>query len=138
MPNENSVARKAVRFVIKYEEKQGREVVDVQSDRKFRGFDLFSFSANKKDIRTIEVKGTKSNGIPDCFETEFTRNKRLIATHMYVVSFRNPKYPALYAIPASEFLPEHLKETMHYKISTTFTKNLDKYRINIGSKKEKK
>ena len=129
MANENSLSRKAVRFVINYERKRGRRVVDVQSNGKFRGFDLFSFSKDKKDIRTIEVKGTAGKGIPDCFETEFTRNKKLMATHMYVVCFENPKKPILYTIPASAFLPEHLKETMHYKISSTFiTKELPKFR----------
>ncbi len=129
MPNEDSISRKAVSYVIEYEKKQGRHTLDVQSNGKFRGFDVFSFSKDKKDIRTIEVKGTAGKGIPDCFETEFTRNKKLIATHMYVVCFINPKKPILYTIPASAFLHEHLKETIHYKISSTFiTKILPKYK----------
>jgi len=115
-----------------YEKKQGRHVMDVQSNGKFRGFDVFSFSKDKKDIRTIEVKGTAGSGIPDCFETEFTRSKKLIATHMYVVCFQNIKKPTLYVIPASAFKPEHLKETMHYKISSTFiTKVLPKHKVTI-------
>ena len=130
MPNENSLSRKAVRFAIDFEEKNGRMVVDVQSDRKFRGFDIFSFSKDKKDIRTIEVKGTAGKGIPDCFETEFTRDKRLIATHMYVVSYENEEKPKLFAIPASAFKPEHLKTTIHYKISSPFvTRILSKYLV---------
>lgn len=130
MPNENSIARKAVKLVLDYEKKHGRTVVDVQSDRKFRGFDIFSFSKDKKDIRTIEVKGTAGDGIPDCFETEFTRDKRLIATHMYVVSYKNINKPTLYIIPASAFKPEHLKTTMHYRISAPFkTRILPKYKV---------
>jgi len=130
MPNENSVARKAVRFVLEYEKKNGRNVVDVQSDKKFRGFDVFSFSKDKKDIRTIEVKGTERSGIPDCFETEFTRDKRLIATHMYVVNYVNPDEPVLYVIPASAFKSEHLRTNIHYKISSPFiTKILPKYKV---------
>lgn len=127
----DSVSKKAIDFVIQYEIKQGRNVLDVQTNKNFRGFDIFSFSKDKKDIRTIEVKGTtRKNGIPDCFETEFTRNKKLIATHMYVVNFVNLKKPDLYIIPASAFKPEHLRETIHYKISSTFkTKILPKYKI---------
>lgn len=129
MPNENSISRKAVKFVLEYEIKHGKNVVDVQSDKKFRGFDVFSFSKDKKDIRTIEVKGTTGAGIPDCFETEFTRDKRLIATHMYVVKYEKLKKPILYIIPASAFKPEHLKMTTHYKISSPFiTKVLPKFK----------
>ncbi len=133
MANDDSVSRKAVRFVLDYETQQGRTVVDVQSDKQFRGFDVFSFSKDKKDIRTIEVKGTeRKNGIPDCFETEFTKEKRLIATHMYVVNFSNPNKTVLYAIPAAAFKPEYLRTTMHYKISSSFkTKILPKYQVLI-------
>ncbi|NCD01267.1 DUF3883 domain-containing protein [bacterium] len=131
MANDDSISRKAVKFVLDYEMQQGRTVVDVQSNKQFRGFDVFSFSKDKKDIRTIEVKGTeRKNGIPDCFETEFTREKRLIATYMYVVNFSNPQKIILYVIPASAFKPEYLKTTTHYKISSTFrTKILPKYRV---------
>lgn len=127
----DNVSKKAIDFVVQYEIKQGRNVLDVQTNKNFRGFDIFSFSKDKKEIRTIEVKGTtRKNGIPDCFETEFTRNKKLIATHMYVVNFVNLEKPDLYIIPSSAFKPEHLKETIHYKISSTFkTKILPKYKI---------
>lgn len=133
MANENSLSRKAVRFVAKYERKLGNTVIDVQSDKNFKGFDLISISKNKKDIKTIEVKGTThKNGIPDCFETEFSRTKKLIATHMYVVSYVNVSKPVLYAIPSSAFKQEHLKEVIHYKISSNFkTKELPKYLVNL-------
>lgn len=130
MPNEKSISRKAVKFVVDYEKKQGRIVVDVQSNRKFRGFDIFSFSKDNRDIRTIEIKGTRGSGIPDCFETEFTREKRLIATHMYVVSYENANSPVLYTIPASAFKSKHLKKTIHYRISTPFkTRVLPLYKV---------
>lgn len=127
----DNVSKKAIDFVVQYEIKQGRNVLDVQNNKSFRGFDIFSFSKDRKEIRTIEVKGTtRKNGIPDCFETEFTRNKKLIATHMYVVNFVNFEKPDLYIIPASAFKPEHLRETIHYKISSTFkTKILPKYKM---------
>lgn len=125
-----SIAKQAVEYVIEYEEKLGRNVVDVQSNRNFRGFDLFSLSKkDKTDIKTIEVKGTNSSaGIPDCFETEFTRSKRLIATHMYVVSFSNPKKIVLYIIPASAFKPEYLSEVIHYKICRELTNKLEQFK----------
>lgn len=131
MQNERNVSKKAIFFVERYERKQGREVINVQHNQAFKGFDLISISKNKKDIRTIEVKGTiKEKGIPDCFETEFTRNKKLIATHMYVVSYINLEKPILYIIPASVFKPEHLKETLHYRISSNFkTKILPKFKV---------
>ncbi len=131
MANEDSVSRKAVRFVMDYEKNHDRNVVDVQTNKNFRGFDIFSFSEDKKDIRTIEVKGTeRKNGIPDCFETEFTRQKKLIATHMYVVNYSNPELPILYIIPASAFKPEHLRSTTHYKVSSSFkTKILPRYKV---------
>ena len=126
-----SISKQAVEYVIDYEEKLGRNVVDVQSNRNFRGFDLFSFSKkDKNDIKTIEVKGTNSStGIPDCFETEFTRSKKLIATHMYVVSFANLRNPVLYIIPANAFKPEHLSEVVHYKICREFTNKLEQYKV---------
>lgn len=130
MPNENSVSRKAVRFVLRYEKKQDRTVEDVQSNKNYKGFDVLSISKNKKDIRHIEVKGTTRGGIPDCFQTEFTEFKKLVATHMYVVNYENMQKPVLFIIPASAFKPEHLKTVLHYKISHSFkTKILPKYRI---------
>lgn len=132
MPNENSVSRKAVKFVFDYEKKQKRDVVDVQANGKFRGFDLFSFSKDKKDIRTIEVKGTEKGGIPDCFETEFSKNKKLIATHLYLVHFKKTGQPDLYIFPASIFLPEHISETVHYRINPGYVKKImPKHKISV-------
>ena len=130
--NENSIANKAVKFAIEYEKNKNRRVIDVQSNRDFNGFDIISISKDGKNVKTIEVKGTtKENGIPDCFETEFTRNKKLVATHMYVVYFFGNKTPVLYVIPASAFKQEYLKEILHYRINSTFkNKILPKYRIN--------
>ena len=49
---------------------------------------------------------------------------------MYVINFANLKKPDLYIIPALAFKPEHLRETIHYKIRSTFkTKILPKHRI---------
>ena len=130
--NENSIANKAVKFAIEYEKNKNRRVIDVQSNRDFNGFDIISISKDGKNVKTIEVKGTtKENGIPDCFETEFTRNKKLVATHMYVVYFFGNKTPVLYVTPASAFKQEYLKEILHYRINSTFkNKILPKYRIN--------
>lgn len=131
MPNEDSVSRKAVRFVKEYEESRGMHVIDTQGRGEFKGFDIISISSDKNDVRTIEVKGTtRKNGIPDCFETEFSRHKKLIATHMYVVNYLNPEQVSLYIIPASAFKPEHLRETIHYKISSGFkTREMPKYKV---------
>jgi hypothetical protein len=131
MTDEEKISSRAVQFVIDYEIHQGREVVDVQTNKGFKGFDLFSFSKDKSDIRTIEVKGTaKKNGIPDFFETEFTREKKLIATHLYVVYFETPQKPRLHIIPASEISPDDLKEKRGYRISSNFkTQKLKNYEV---------
>lgn len=135
MANEESISRRAVSFVINYEQGNGRECVDVQSKGQFKGFDLFSFLPNKEDIRTIEVKGTQSNGIPDMFETEVTRNKKLIATHLYVVKFDKNKNPInLFIIPAKEFKADDLSEGTYYTVKSNFyTRNdkLKKFEVRI-------
>lgn len=45
----DNVSKKAIDFVMQYEVKQGRNVVDVQTNKNFRGFDIFSFSKDKKE-----------------------------------------------------------------------------------------
>ncbi|MDP2709428.1 MAG: hypothetical protein Q8O93_05320 [bacterium] len=131
MANEESLSRTAVRFVADYEMKNDRQIIDVQSNKNFKGFDLISISKDSKDIKTIEIKGTtRDRGIPDAFETEFSRNKKLIATHLYVVYFEQDNPKKLYIVPNSAIQPEHLKETVHYKFSSTFkTKILPKYEV---------
>ena len=102
MPNEDSTSRKAVRIAMEFERKQGREPIDTQTDAKFKGFDILSFSKDKKDIRDIEVKGTavKNWGIPDLFENEITRSGKLVATHLYLVKFdENKNFEKLFVIP---------------------------------------
>jgi hypothetical protein len=134
MANEDSISRKAVKFVIGYERKNDRDAIDMQTNSSFKGFDVLSFSKDKKDIRSIEVKGTQiDNGIPDLFETELTRNKKLIATHLYVVKFNKKKdVISLFIVPADKIKSEYFKETRHYRICSTFkTKELDKYKEKI-------
>lgn len=122
MANENSISRKAVTYVINYEKKRGNEVVDMQTNSAFKGFDVLSFSKNKDEIRAIEVKGTESEGgIPDLFETEVTRTGKLIATHIYLVQFNKEKnVQKLFIIPATNFKPEDFSETRHYRIRSNF------------------
>ena len=133
MANEESISRKAVRFVVKYEKKQGREALDMQTDPKFKGFDILSFSEDKKDIRAIEVKGTQTKGIPDMFETEVTRNKKLIATHLYVVRFdKNKNVERFFIIPSFAVKSEDLTETRSYRISSNFkTQRMKEYEVSV-------
>jgi len=118
---------------MKYENKKGRQVIDMQNNPKFRGFDILSFSKNKKDVRAIEVKGTQKGGIPDLFETEVSRNNKLIATHLYVVKFnKEKKAEKLFVIPASAIKPEYLSKTLHYRICSNFqTKGIKKYQLKV-------
>lgn len=91
MPN---LERRAIKVAIRYEKKHGRTPIDFQRGKKgFSGIDLLSYSKDRKDVRSIEVKGTqrKENGnirIPLLFDTEMTRNKRLVATHLYLCVFK--------------------------------------------------
>ncbi len=132
--DEKSISRKAVSFVINYEEGKRRECVDLQTKAEFKGFDVLSFSEDKKEIRAIEVKGTKSDSkIPDLFETEVTINGKLIATHLYLVVFNNKVEPIkLFIISAKEFNSEDFSETRRYRIKSNFyTRNnkLTKFKV---------
>jgi len=129
MVNKENISVKAVDFVIEYEKSKGRKAIDMQSNARFKGFDILSFSEDKSDIRAIEVKGTQNDGIPDMFETEVTRNKKLIATHLYVVKFDNDKNPIkFFIIPSTAIKSEDLSETRHYRISSNFkTQRMKEY-----------
>ena len=124
------ISEKAVDFVKGYEKREGREVIDVQTKSSFKGFDLISIG-REGDVRFIEVKGTeKEKAIPDLFETEVTIKKRLVATHLYVVSFNDPKNPVLYVIPTRSIKPEDLEETRRYRIRSTFqNKEMAKFKV---------
>lgn len=127
LKREEDISRKAVSFVLWYEHTQKRECVDMQTKSGFKGFDILSFSKGKeedKEVRAIEVKGTTSKDkIPDLFETEVSRSKKLIATHLYLVVFGNgsKKDPTkLFIIPANAFKSEDFYETKHYRIKSNF------------------
>ena len=124
MVNEESTSRKAVSFVMDYERKHERTPIDVQTNSKFKGFDILSFSEDKTDIRAIEVKGTavKNWGIPDLFENELTRSGKLVATHLYLVKF-NPEtkeFEKLFIIPSSEFSMGDFQQFRSYRIKNNF------------------
>jgi len=129
--NNLCIGKRAIEIVKKYEKKCGRTIIDVQYNKNFKGFDLISISKNKKSIRTIEVKGTKDKyGIPDLYESEVTRNKKLIANYLYVVSFFSKK-PKLYVIPSQVISPEDLRIATYFKVCSNFkTKRMKKYLVN--------
>ena len=123
MPNEDSTSRKAVRIAMEFERKQGREPIDTQTDAKFKGFDILSFSKDKKDIRAIEVKGTavKNWGIPDLFENEITRSGKLVATHLYLVKFdENKNFEKLFVIPSAKLSANDFMKFSSYRIKSNF------------------
>ncbi len=135
MANEKQISRKAVKIVMRYEIKNGRKPIDTQTNAKFKGFDVLSFSKDKKDIRTIEVKGTavKNWGIPDLFENELTRSGKLVATHLYLVKFnKNKNFEKLFIIPASAFKAEDFNQFTSYRVKSNFyTRNnkLNKFKV---------
>mgnify|MGYP001613299699 FL=1 len=124
MVDEDSVSRKAVKIVMDYERKQGREPIDTQTNAKFKGFDVLSFSKDKKEIRAIEVKGTavENWGIPDLHENELTRGKKLVATHLYLVKFKagTREFEKLFIIPSSKLKPEDFDSHVLYSIRSNF------------------
>ena len=132
------ISKKAIKFVKEYEKRGGRKIIDVQTKSSFKGFDLISIG-RKGDIRFIEVKGTKKErAIPDLFETEVTIRRRLVATHLYVVSFKNPKKPVLYMIPTKEIKPDDLEETRRYRVKSNFrTKKMDKFKVDLSKNKNR-
>ena len=141
MPNEDQTSRKAVKIVLEYEIKQGREPIDMQTNSKFKGFDVLSFSKDKTDIRVIEVKGTavKGWGIPDLYENELTRTKKLVATHLYLVKF-NPEtkeFEKLFIIPSGEFKSDDFDSHLQFSVKSNFyTRNtnqekLDKFEVKL-------
>jgi len=116
-----SLSEKAIDFVIRYEKKRDCDCEDVQSNKKYKGFDLISRSRKNRELRKIEVKGTRNPGrIPDCFETEFIKGK-LVATHLYAVGFGKSDRPvSLHIIPRKAIKPEHIMKTCRYRIKSAF------------------
>ncbi|KXA99877.1 hypothetical protein AKJ41_04720 [candidate division MSBL1 archaeon SCGC-AAA259O05] len=79
------ISRRGINYVIKYEKEKGREPIDVSKSDSHIGFDVIS--TGEKEARTIEVKATESEtGIPDAFSTEFTRDMKFVASHLYIWS----------------------------------------------------
>ena len=121
---EERIDKRAVKIAMEYEKKNGREPLDTQTNAKFKGFDILSFSNDKKDIRVIEVKGTavKNWGIPDLFENELTRSGKLVATHLYLVKFNQEtkEFEKLFIIPASKLSLEDFQQFRSYRIKSNF------------------
>jgi len=122
--------RRGIAYVLEYEKKGGREPLDVSQKRNFVGFDVISVDRHGNDHRTIEVKSTTSEGIPDAFETEFTRGLRFVATHLYVVAFGKDAKDvvSLHVIPKEEidkFSGRH-RMVQHIKFASALKTKLRK------------
>lgn len=94
----DSNSRKAERAIQLVEQRERKEGRDVKRARLGSGYDLISRDA-RGHTRKIEVKGTAKPdlAIPDMAETEFDRNRRLKATHLYVIA-NIKRRPKLYKI----------------------------------------
>ena len=121
-----TIEKRAIEIAKRYERRHGRVVVDFQrAKRGFRGFDLLSFSKDRKDVRSIEVKGTQINKrgnalIPIVYETGFTRTKKLVATHLYLVVFSHglrARFLKLVVFRAEEIKTEFVREERHYRVN---------------------
>ena len=68
------------------------------------------------------MKGTQINTrgnihIPILFDTGFTRNRRLVATHLYVAVFNQAgRFVKLLIFKASEIDPKYVNEERHFRI----------------------
>ena len=117
-----TLAQRAISFVIKYELKHGsRRVDDVQTIRGNNGYDLVSWRSVR---RNIEVKGT-TRRIPDSHSTEF-KNGRLVATHLYVVQYSrsgrgNPK---LFIILRNDIKPDDIRPLIRYRFTSAAQRRL--------------
>jgi hypothetical protein len=120
--------RIGIDYALDYERKMGREPLDVSQKRNFVGFDIISVDRDKKDHRTIEVKSTTGVGIPDAFETEFTRGLRFVATHLCVVAFKKDEETVenLHIIPKEEIdkYSDSHKMVQHIKFASTLKTRL--------------
>jgi len=122
MTSNKNTTKKAIVYVTNFLERNDWVVSDVQYGNKHNGYDLIA-RKNRKNIK-IEVKGTTVEyGIPDCYETEFN-DGRLVATHMYIVSFYNKDKPKLFIVPRKAFKPEYLRVKMGYRIKPKFKKEI--------------
>lgn len=120
--NQADITKKAFEIVEEYEKSLGRNVINRQGDGV--GYDILSHKGKKKrkDIRTIEVKGTTKRGLfPGFYGSEFDVNRNLIATHLYLVCFYEYK-PSLYIIPRGKIKPEWVKKTTTYRIEKGIAK----------------
>lgn len=124
-----SISKKAVKLVLEYEESEGRNPVDVSSGQHI-GYDILSVDSDGEDHRTIEVKGGSSGGIPDAFETEFTRKLKFVATHLYFVLFGDEeKKGKIHIIPKKEidkYSDQH-REVSHIKFASGLQNSIDDF-----------
>jgi hypothetical protein len=99
----NMLEQNGILHVIEYETKMKRNPRNVSRDRKFVGYDILSKSSDGKALK-IEVKSTFGKGIPDAYESEFSKDLRFVATHLYVVCFdkKTEDFKALHIIPKKE------------------------------------
>jgi hypothetical protein len=120
--------RRGITYVLDYEKRTGREPLDVSQKRNFVGFDIISVDRHGKDHRTIEVKSTTGEGIPDAFETEFTRGLRFVATHLYVVTFKKDEQTvdSLHIVPKEEIdkLSDSHRMVQHIKFASALKTRL--------------
>ncbi|MFA4855262.1 MAG: hypothetical protein WC634_01575 [archaeon] len=134
-----SLQVEGLKVVIEYEQKQGRTVFDVHSDKTYGGMDLLSVDLKGKELpRLIEVKASKSeDSIPDCYNSEFIESfsgLRFRATHLYAVNIKEAGKPKLAIIPKKEidkYAREHIKLT-NIRLARGITKRIKEFRVKLA------
>ena len=126
----------AVEFMIKYLEEKGykliKRVTTDKSSLDCLGCDIIAEINGER--KKIEVKGSgKKKGIPDCFNTEFDKDKKFNSDLLYIIRLDyNNKPVQLQKLTKSqidEFSEKH-HEKRSIRISSTLKNEL--YKRNIG------
>jgi hypothetical protein len=125
----NTVENDAIKFATRSLEQRGYTVKNVsrgkRSNSEHKGYDLIVHKPNQGSIK-IEVKGcTRPWGIPDLYETEFDKDKRLVADFLYVIYFLNREPARLCEIPREALKPEHIVAKSGYRIRSCFEQSKD-------------
>jgi hypothetical protein len=115
------IEKQAIDCAIEYLSTEGYSVRDVSRVRGHNGYDLLA-ERGTETLR-VEVKGcSREWQIPDLFDTEFDKDRRLIADILCVVYFANDLATHLCLIPRDAIPPDVVVEKRTYRLRSSFKK----------------
>jgi len=119
-----------VKSVLDYLRKQGKNPIDFSTNREHKGEHKgYDILVGKQKI---EVKcSARHKGIPDCFVSEFDKNKNLIADFMYIVRLNKLKPYAIQILSKKEFNKYSAlhKKKIIIKIASALKTDLEKNKV---------